>query len=209
MDFQKKSTNLTDGSSKTRWRTLIKRGSILLLSALVACTGLPSPGITVSNPTRTTSVVSRRRESITTQTPSPISQRSPKSLEVLPIDRDERSVTQVPGENSWVQTQPAPMNEGVPDEIVNSVFDDLVNRAEVDYEEIQIIRAEAVVWRDGSLGCPQKGMRHLQVLVEGYWIVLQVEGEQYDYRVSDTGYFLLCEWKGSLPISTPDLPPDK
>jgi hypothetical protein len=44
----------------------------------------------------------------------------------------------------------------------------------------------------------------MQVLVNGYWVILQVEDVYYDYRVSDSGYFFLCEGKGRLPISTPE-----
>jgi hypothetical protein len=60
------------------------------------------------------------------------------------------------------------------------------------------------VWNDGSLGCPQPGEFYIQILINGHWVVLQVEGVEYDYRVSDSGHFILCEGKGMPPITTPD-----
>ncbi len=33
----------------------------------------------------------------------------------------------------------------------------------------------------------------MQAPVQGYWVVLEVGGESYDYRAADTGYFALCE----------------
>ncbi len=53
--------------------------------------------------------------------------------------------------------------------------------------EITVTRAEAVVWNDGSLGCPKPGEFYIQMLINGYWVVLEVEGIEYDYRVSDKG----------------------
>lgn len=55
-----------------------------------------------------------------------------------------------------------------------------------------VLRAEAVTWPDGALGCPQPGMTYTQAEVEGYWIVVDAGGQVLDYRVSDTGYPWLC-----------------
>lgn len=55
-----------------------------------------------------------------------------------------------------------------------------------------VLRAEAVTWPDGALGCPQPGMTYTQAEVKGYWIVVDAAGQVLDYRVSDTGYPWLC-----------------
>ena len=70
-----------------------------------------------------------------------------------------------------------------------------------------MVRAEAVVWNDGSLGCPQPGEFYIQILVNGYWVISQVEGVEYDYRANDSGFFTLCEGIGELPISPPGTDP--
>ncbi|MEK7327188.1 MAG: hypothetical protein AAB217_18240, partial [Chloroflexota bacterium] len=76
--------------------------------------------------------------------------------------------------------------------------DDVQKRAGVAPESMVTLRAEAVTWDDGSLGCPQPGMFYTQALVDGYWVVLQVGDVVYDYRTSGTAYFVLCE-QPSIP----------
>jgi hypothetical protein len=68
-------------------------------------------------------------------------------------------------------------------------------------EAITITRAEAIVWNDGSLGCPQPGEVYTQATVPGYWIVLEVNGRAYDYHAAENGYFILCQ--NSQPLSPP------
>jgi hypothetical protein len=63
-----------------------------------------------------------------------------------------------------------------------------------------VIRDQAVTWSDGSLGCPQPGVFYTQALVPGYWVVLQVGDQEYDYRASERGHFVLCEG-GGLPFT--------
>jgi hypothetical protein len=110
------------------------------------------------------------------------------------------------------QIEPPGRSKGlgeVPAEILEEIMADLVQRTGADQQDIQVVRAQTVTWSDGALGCPQKGMVYIQVLINGYWVVLRVDGQEYDYRVSDPGNFTLCEGKGSPPISPPDLSPGK
>ena len=93
----------------------------------------------------------------------------------------------------------------VPEEIMVKIMDDLVQKTEGDSKNILVIRSEAVTWSDGSLGCPKPGEFYTQALVDGYWVVLQIEGVNYDYRASKAGYFTICEGGGSPPrIILPD-----
>ena len=59
---------------------------------------------------------------------------------------------------------------------------DLAGRLDVPSNEIKVIRAENVTWRDGSLGCPKKGMFYTQALVPGTLIVLRVGDAEYEYH---------------------------
>lgn len=47
----------------------------------------------------------------------------------------------------------------------------------VEEAAIELETAEAVTWRDGSLGCPKPGEMYTQALVDGYRIVLRADGE--------------------------------
>jgi hypothetical protein len=42
------------------------------------------------------------------------------------------------------------------------------------------------------------------MLINGYWVVLEVDGIEYDYRANDAGYFSLCEGKGVPPMPPRD-----
>jgi hypothetical protein len=57
---------------------------------------------------------------------------------------------------------------------------------------IEVVSAEPVTWRDGSLGCPQPGRLYTMALVPGYRVVLRVQGRQYDYHAGARGAPLLC-----------------
>lgn len=72
-------------------------------------------------------------------------------------------------------------------------FADLARRTGVDPSAIKVVKAEAVTWNDGSLGCPQPGMVYPQVLIEGYRLVLEANGVTYAYHAAAYGDFFYCE----------------
>lgn len=75
--------------------------------------------------------------------------------------------------------------------IVQDMIQDLSQREEIAPETISVVSFEEVTWRDSSLGCPRPGMQYLQVLTEGFKVVLAAEGEQYDYHAT-SGRFVFC-----------------
>ena len=90
----------------------------------------------------------------------------------------------------------------VPDSILEAVKQDLAERLGASADEFEVIKAESITWNDGSLGCAKPGEVYTQALVPGYWILLEHEGQEYDYRASERGYFLLCEIPRSLEPRT-------
>jgi hypothetical protein len=90
-----------------------------------------------------------------------------------------------------------PVPGEVPEDLLKSIVKDLQERKGIGREAITIERAAAVVWNDGSLGCPQKGMMYTQALVPGYLVVLEAGGDLYNYHAGESGHFILCE--RSLP----------
>lgn len=92
-----------------------------------------------------------------------------------------------------------PETDEVPEELLEEIFADLIQRTGAGREDIQVVKTEAVVWNDGSLGCPKNGEVYIQILINGYWVILEVEGVEYDYRVSGIGHFNLCEGSEKLP----------
>lgn len=81
----------------------------------------------------------------------------------------------------------------IPEKLLEEILANLVERTDADSEDIQVVKVESVTWNDGSLGCAKPGELYIQILIKGFRVVLQVEGEEYDYRASDSGDFKLCE----------------
>ena len=61
---------------------------------------------------------------------------------------------------------------------------DLLTRldASADPADIAVVSVEEVNWRNGSLGCPAKGMQYTQVITPGTRIVLTHDGVSYEYH---------------------------
>jgi hypothetical protein len=76
--------------------------------------------------------------------------------------------------------------------LVQTAKDDLAQRLNVEAEGIQVVKAEAVQWPDGSLGCPKPGMMYNQMVTPGYQIILSAGGTEYDYHGNASEVFL-CE----------------
>ncbi len=92
------------------------------------------------------------------------------------------------------------MKAEVPQAVIDRVLDEAAALAHVPREQLLIVRAEPVVWNDGSLGCPEPGMTYTQALVNGYWIVIGAQGQTYDFRVGGGVSIRLCpQGHGRLP----------
>ncbi len=104
-------------------------------------------------------------------------------------------ITQPPDKKLPSVTLPPPTGEvPVPDPggPVEQARADLASRLGVPVEEVSVVQAGEVTWRDGSLGCPQPGMAYTQALVNGMQILLQVDGTTYAYHSGGTGAPFYC-----------------
>jgi len=89
----------------------------------------------------------------------------------------------------------------VPEAILGPILNEAAKLANVPPQQLVIVRAEAVVWNDGSLGCPEPGIEYGQALVNGYWVLIKAAGQTYDFRVGGGGSFRLCpEGRGHPPL---------
>jgi hypothetical protein len=92
------------------------------------------------------------------------------------------------------------IDPAVPESLVQAAAADAAARAGQQGGTVRVIRAQPTTWNDGSLGCPRPGEFYTQALVDGYWIVLEVAGQTYDYRAAARGAgFRLCEEPGASP----------
>ena len=86
---------------------------------------------------------------------------------------------------------------------MDAVLADLGTRTGTDPSGATVVKAEAVEWPDGSLGCPELGVMYMQVVTPGYQVVLGLDGTSYDYRVAGEGDVIrLCE--GLKPAAAAD-----
>jgi hypothetical protein len=98
--------------------------------------------------------------------------------------------------------QPEPEQEGTtmpskdsPDAqppVVREAVADLAQRLGVAEDDVRVVSMEEVTWRDGSLGCAQKGMMYTQALVNGSRIVLEADARTYEYHQGQ-GRLFWCE----------------
>ena len=77
--------------------------------------------------------------------------------------------------------------------VVGEAVADLSRRLDVDPADITVVSAEEVTWRDGSIGCPQPGMLYTQALTNGTRVVLEAEGQRYQYHAGGRRSAFLCE----------------
>jgi hypothetical protein len=73
------------------------------------------------------------------------------------------------------------------DAIVTAALADAARRSGLPVSALRVDRAEAVTWRDGSLGCPQPGMAYTQALVPGYRVQVRAGERVFDYHAGRGG----------------------
>ena len=190
--------------------SLLASGAIIvwLILALSACAPVPDTAGTTPLPAATEEPA---------VTPAPVTEgpvATPARTSAVPTsgptegtdvtEREIRLTLPVRASPERVEiSTPDPVVGEVPEELLAAILEDAEARVETADEEFAVLRAEAITWSDGSLGCPQPGMMYTQALVEGYWVVLEVGGEQFDYRAAASGYFTLCEQGLPRPVTTP------
>jgi hypothetical protein len=151
-----------------------------------------------------------------TAVPYPIEEGGSAVIEPVPAEGtrpypsfDERRVEALPapaivGPGYPGTGEGTPVIGEVPEEIMDEIIADVVERAGVERSAVNVLKSEQVVWPDGSLGCPQPGMVYTQALVNGYHVVLEQGGKSYDYRVTERGSFVLCESRLNRGIPATD-----
>jgi hypothetical protein len=170
-----------------RFLKLALTGGVMLALGLAACVPLATPTSESEEPRP----VATEPISAATSTP----EAPPFTAEPLPTE-------QLP---ELVPSSPPPVVEPLPAEIQAKLFADVEARTNQPRSTITILRAESVIWNDGSLGCPTPGVEYTQATEQGYWVVLEVGGKQLDYRVRQRGTFKLCEL--AQPPGFEPLPP--
>lgn len=155
-----------------RWSWL----TLVLSFGLAACAPVQMPAQDSASPTP--------EQSQSTEVPAEVA--------VTPLPSD--ALPGAPRPLATVVPTEAPVIGEIPADVMEQVMGDLEQRAGVQRTALNVIRSEAVIWSDGSLGCPQPGVMYTQETIDGYWVVLQGGGATYDYRVDGRrNRVTLCE----------------
>jgi hypothetical protein len=183
-------------------------GLVLLLLACGSTT--PTPSSVIPLPETETPTQASTPDASSPETPAPTpsgveageTSRTPTPGEV---EAPEPGLTPTPIElpvqiPTWL---PGQITGEVPQDLLAAILADAEAQSGIRQEELTVVRSEAVVWSDGSLGCPQPGVMYTQALVPGYWVVLEYDDQTLDYRASDRGYFSLCEQSSLLKTVPP------
>ncbi len=70
---------------------------------------------------------------------------------------------------------------------------DLAERKDVPVDEIVLRSVEATEFPDASLGVPEPGEAYAQVITPGYVILLEHDGETYEYRAAENRVVMVPE----------------
>ena len=82
--------------------------------------------------------------------------------------------------------------------LVDQAKKDLATRMSISDQQIEMLQAEFVTWRDSSAGCPQPGMQYLQVLTPGARILLRINDATYQYHSKGKHPPFLCQNPSSI-----------
>lgn len=110
-----------------------------------------------------------------------------------------------PGSPTPTPEPPLPEKTPMParPEVVEKAAADLAARIGASPEDIRLLELSEVEWRDTSLGCPQPGMMYAQVITPGYLMVLEAQGQGYEYHADRRGNVVYCP-NPEPPLDSPN-----
>jgi hypothetical protein len=90
-------------------------------------------------------------------------------------------------------SEPGMSGAALPAAIIDPIVADAAAALGVDPSAVKVVSAEARTYGDSSLGCPRPGEMYTQAVVDGYQVIVEVNGTRLDYRGSGPGRFRICE----------------
>ncbi len=136
-------------------------------------------------------------------TAEPIALPSPGALTVEP---PKPLYTPTP-EQAVIAPPTTDQSATVPRQLTEKAKAHLAKLLDIDVSEIRVVEALAVYWPDTSLGCPQPGIAYAQMIVPGYRLVLEANGQQYPYHTTLAGQIILCKVQEAGPSTETPLRP--
>lgn len=105
-----------------------------------------------------------------------------------PADRGDEVNGQSDGADMTVMGESDPLLE----KAVDNARAGLSEKLNVPMRGMVVQEVSRVVWRDGSLGCPEPGRMYTQASVPGVLVRLVVDGREYRYHGRESGQVFHC-----------------
>jgi hypothetical protein len=168
---------------KANWSRVALVGCLALL--LVACDQIAAPALP--------------DDTIPSSTVMPLGVQTQKEpATALPAQELDKDGTQM------AQPASTPSSSGL-EGLIEKAKEELAQRLSISVPQIRLVEARGVVWPNSSMGCPQPGMRYIQVPYDGALIILEVEGELFEYHVGGNRGLFLCEMVYKDPNTPPQI----
>lgn len=93
------------------------------------------------------------------------------------------------------QQEPIPVERTAPgnlDAVVDTALAHAAATTGLSVDELEVVSAEAVVWPDGSLGCPRPDVVYMQAPVPGYRVQVRAQQHLLNYHADSKGYVIVC-----------------
>ena len=93
----------------------------------------------------------------------------------------------------WSPTQAAepPVNPAIAG-VTQYALDDAAQRTKIERSQLEVVTAEAVLWANGSFGCPQDDTLYTQTPVQGFRIRIRAGDQLLDYHAGVGGKPFYC-----------------
>lgn len=100
---------------------------------------------------------------------------------------------------------PNPSTLDVPElhRLIDKAKKDLAQHLSISVDQINGVEAKPVIWSNSSLGCPQPRMMYAEVLTPGYLILLNANGQNYEYMQGRCIYSRSCDRTIRIVSTTP------
>jgi hypothetical protein len=151
----------------------------ITITSLAVPEATPTELATLSPEVQAASPLPTPTTELPTEIIEPVSPISPTTSEEVPMPNPDSQVM--------------PLSPGS-EKAVAAATADLARQQGLPFDTITVQSVEPMDWSDASLGCPQEGFMYAQVITPGYLIILEAQGQTYEYHTDEQGTnVVLCE----------------
>ncbi len=183
----------------TFYKQVIAAVVILAALSISACSGAEPPAAGPNEALQAQSVPVDNTPTATplppTSTPAPTATAAALQTEIIEepvsaVASPTATAAQAAESNNMQLPENLPPGSEVP---VQAAIDDLAQTQSLPPAEITVISVEPMDWPDASLGCPQEGFMYAQVITPGFLVMLQAQGNSFEYHTDQNDHVVLCQ----------------